>query len=66
MRRPIRSTQHDLFAARAAAPPLSWPVVMRSELVSLLSTLLLEVVSHQRSHVHRVQREPCHEQQDHA
>ena len=66
MRRPIQSTQRDLFAARAAAPPLALPVVMRPELVSLLSALLLEVVSHQRSHVQRAQQEPCHEQQDHA
>jgi hypothetical protein len=66
MRRPIRSKQHDLFAVRAAAPPLSLPVVMRSELVSLLSALLLEVISHQRLRVHRAQQEPCHEQQDHV
>lgn len=66
MRRPIRSNQHDLFAVRAAAPPLLLPVVMRSELVSLLSALLLEVVSHQRLRVHRAQQESCHEQQDHA
>jgi hypothetical protein len=65
MRRRIRTKQHDLFAVVAAAP-LSLPVVMRSELVSLLSALLLEVVSHQRSHVHRAHQEPCHEQQDHA
>jgi hypothetical protein len=63
MRRPIRSKQHDLFAVRAAAPPLS---LMRSELVSLLSALLLEVISHQRLRVHRAQQEPCHEQQDHV
>ena len=65
MRRPIRSKQCDLFAAPAAAP-LSLPVVMRSELVSLLSALLFEVISHRRSQAHRAQQEPCHEQQDHA
>lgn len=65
MRRPIRSKQRDLFAAPATSP-LSLPVVMRSELVSLLTALLLEVVSHRRSQAHRAQQEPCHEQQDHA
>jgi hypothetical protein len=65
MRRPIRSKQCDLFAAPATAP-LSLPVVMRSELVSLLSALLFEVISHRRSQAHRAQQEPCHEQQDHA
>ena len=65
MSRPIRSKQCVLFAAPATAP-LSLPVVMRSELVSLLSALLFEVISHRRSQAHRAQQEPCHEQQDHA
>jgi hypothetical protein len=65
MRRPIRSKQRDLFAAPATAP-LSLPVVMRSEVVSLLSALLLEVISHRRSQAHRARQEPCDEQQDHA
>jgi hypothetical protein len=64
MRRPIRSKQRDLFATPVTAP-LSLPVVMRSELVSLLSALLMEVISHRRSQAHRAQQEPCHEQQDH-
>lgn len=65
MRQPIRSKQRDLFAARTTAP-LSLAVVMRLELVDLLSALLLEVISHRRSQAHRAQQEPCHEQQDHA
>ena len=65
MRRPIRSKQRDLFAAPTTAP-LSLPVVMRPKLVSMLSTLLLEVISHRRSQVRRARQEPCHEQQDHA
>jgi hypothetical protein len=60
MRRPIRSKQRDLFAAPATAPT-SLPVVMRSELVSLLNALLLEVISHRRSQARRAQQEPCHE-----
>jgi len=65
MRRPIRSQQCDLFAARAIAPP-PLPVLTRSELVSLLSALLLEVISHRRSQAHQAQQEPCDEQQDRA
>jgi hypothetical protein len=65
MRQPIRSKQRDLFAAPATAP-MPLPVVIRSELVSLLNALLLEVISHRRSQAHRAQQEPCHEQQDHA
>jgi hypothetical protein len=65
MRRSIRSKQCDLFAAPAIAP-LTLPVVMRPKLVSLLSALLLEAISHRRSQAHRAQQEACHEQQDHA
>ena len=59
MRRPIRSEQRDLFVPATA--PLSLPVAIRTELVSLLRALLSEVISHQRSPAHRAQRERPHE-----
>ena len=65
MRRPIRSRQRDLFAAPTTAP-LPLPFGTRSEFVNLLSALLLEVTSHQRSQAHRAQQEPRDEQQNHA
>ena len=65
MRRSIWSKPGDLFAA-PPTEPLSLPGVTRVELVSLLSALLWEVISHQRFQTRSAQQEPCHEQQDHA
>jgi hypothetical protein len=64
MKRPIGSEQSDLFFARATLPQ-SLPAVMRAELVSLLSALLLEVISPQQ-HIITARKEVDHEQQDHA
>jgi hypothetical protein len=60
MRRPIRSTQSDLFAAPATAP-LSLPGTTRAELVSLLGALLLEVMCHQQPKLITAEKESDHE-----
>ena len=48
MTRPVRSRQSDLFNAPTNTP-LSAPRAVRTELVSLLCALLLEVVPAQQS-----------------
>lgn len=64
MRCPARFRQSDLFAADASISG-SLPEVTRTELVSLLSALLLEVMTYQDRQPSAVQ-ESDDEQQDHA
>lgn len=48
MKRPIQCGQHDLFAAYDIVP-LSLPKVAQVELARLISAVLVEIVTYQRS-----------------
>jgi len=64
MRSSSRTPQTDLFSFPASLPR-SLPATARAELVTFLSTVFEEVLTHQRRQNHTPQ-ESAHEPQDHA